>query len=82
MTMFLRIPLSLTVHCWLSCSAANWLKPPGIRRHKPLADRIPSWLHWRYMRNNLPLIVFLVVFFVVNIVLFVEAAVRHRDKGE
>ena len=62
------------------CSAANWLKPPGPQRRRPLSDLLPNWLTWRYIRNNLTWVIWLLLFAAANIVLFVEAAVRHRKK--
>ena len=62
-------------------SAANWLKPPAQRNQKTWSDYIPAWLRWKYIRNNLPYFIFCLIYAVVNIVLFVEASVRHRDKG-
>ena len=60
-------------------SAANWLKPPGHQHKHSASVLIPHWLTWRYIRNNLTWVIWVILFFTVNIVLFVEAAVRYRD---
>ena len=59
----------------LTISAANWLRPPQSRQQRSL----PHWMSRKYMRNNLSWVVWLCLYFVVNTVLFVEAAVRHRS---
>ena len=60
-------------------SASDWLKgPPRAKRQKnPFQDFHPL----RFFLNNIPLVVFLVIYFSINIVLFVEAAYRHRAGG-
>ena len=59
-------------------SAANWLKPPKFSCRRTLNDFVPHWLKWRYMRNNLTWVIWVAVYFLINLFLFVEAAVRHR----
>ena len=63
----------------LTISAANWLKPPPAQQRRRVSHYIPHWLSWRYIQNNLTWVVWLVLFFAVNTVLFVEAAVRHHS---
>ena len=50
-----------------------------MRRRRLSSNCIPHWMTWRYIRNNITWVIWLVLYFVVNIVLFVEAAVRHRE---
>lgn len=65
----------------LFCSAANWLKPQVLKKKKSCLEYFPSWMRWTYIRNNLSLVFFVVLFGSINVVLFIEAAVRHRQKG-
>ncbi len=59
-------------------SASDWLKgPPRPKRKKFLQDVHP----WGYFLNNVTQVVFLVIYFSINIVLFVEAAYRFRSGG-
>ena len=45
-----------------------------------MKKRIPHWMKWHYIRNNFVWTIWLVLYFIVNTVLFVEAAIRHRKK--
>ena len=61
-------------------SAANWLKPQKFRSN---TERFwPRWLSWQHFRNNWPYFAFLTLFFTINIVLFVEAAIRYRESSK
>ncbi|XP_072173756.1 NADPH oxidase 5-like [Diadema setosum] len=55
----------------LTISAASWLKPPSIKRTRPL---LPRYLTWRYVHNNYRKILFLVVYLLINVALFIQAA--------
>lgn len=63
----------------LTISAANWLRPPQFQQRRSISHYIPHWMSWKYVRNNLAWVVWLCLYFVINTVLFVEAAVRHRS---
>uniref|UniRef100_A0A1X7SRM5 EF-hand domain-containing protein n=1 Tax=Amphimedon queenslandica TaxID=400682 RepID=A0A1X7SRM5_AMPQE len=64
----------------LTISASNWLKPQKFSQNKKLSERFwPFWLSWNRIRNDLSYFIFLSVFFMINIVLFVEAAIRYRE---
>ena len=64
----------------LTISAVHWLMPPQAQqRRRRLSFLIPHWMSWRYIRNNLTWVIWLLAFFVVNSVLFIEAAIRHRS---
>ncbi len=60
-------------------SAAKWLNPPVAQRKRSLSTTVPHWLSWRYIRNNLAWVIWIILYFAVNILLFVEAAIRHRE---
>ncbi|XP_030829321.1 NADPH oxidase 5 [Strongylocentrotus purpuratus] len=61
----------------LTISAASWLKPPSL---KPSRRVLPRYLTWRYVHNNYRKILFLVVFILINVALFTEAAYRYAKK--
>ena len=60
----------------LTISAANWLKPPSSQPRKMCS--LPHWISHRYLRNNITYVTWLVSYLAVNVLLFVEAAVRYR----
>ena len=62
----------------LTISAAKWLKPPSAQSRRRWSQLIPHWMSRKYVRNNLTYVSWLSAYFVVNILLFVEAAVRYR----
>jgi hypothetical protein len=63
----------------LTISAAKWLKPPAPQAgRRRWAQFIPHWMSRKYVRNNITHVSWLSAYFVVNLLLFVEAAVRHR----
>ncbi len=62
----------------LTISAANWLKPTQAQQQRR-RHYVPHWMSWHYIRNNMAWVIWLTLFFVVNSVLFVEAAIRHRS---
>lgn len=61
-------------------SAANWFQLRKRSHQRRRIKRIPHWMRLSYLRNNLTWVIWLSLYFVVNIILFVEAAVRHRNK--
>lgn len=63
----------------LTVSAASWLQQNSQKRR--CFEYIPHWIKWKYIRNNVPLIFCIVLWITVNVVLFFEAAIRHKDKG-
>lgn len=66
-------------HVVISISAASWLQQNSQKRR--CFEYIPHWIKWKYIRNNVPLIFCIVLWITVNVVLFFEAAIRHKDKG-
>ena len=59
-------------------SASDWLKgPPRKRKKRFFKDLHP----WQFFLDNVTLIVYLTIYFSINIVLFIEAAHRHRAGG-
>ena len=68
--------------CHLLCilSAANWFQHCTRAHQRRRIIHIPHWMRLNYLRNNRAWIIWLSMYFVVNVVLFVEAAVRHRNK--
>jgi Ca2+-binding EF-hand superfamily protein len=66
----------------LTISAANWLKPPkSLQRHFVVSSYIPQWLSWRYLRNNLRSVFYLILFILVNVMLFLVGSIYYRDRG-
>ncbi|XP_019856436.1 PREDICTED: NADPH oxidase 5-like [Amphimedon queenslandica] len=64
----------------LTISSANWLKPQKLRQDKkPFEKFWPFWLSWKHIKNYWSYFIFLSVFFMINTVLFVEAAIRYRE---
>nr|XP_054749918.1 NADPH oxidase 5-like [Lytechinus pictus] len=61
----------------LTISAASWLKPPALKSSRRV---LPRYLTWRYVHNNYRKILFLVVFILINVALFTEAAYRYAKK--
>lgn len=64
----------------VSFSAANWLKPP-VPKKKTVSDVIPTQLKWKYIRNNLRSVIYVMLFVLINIGLFVVGVVLYHDKG-
>ena len=62
-------------------SAANWLKPPKSFQKRVLSSYVPHWLSWRYLRNNLRSVIYLLLFIAVNIGLFLVGSIYYREKG-
>lgn len=62
-------------------SAAMWLKPPSSQRRRVSNSCVPQWLSWRYIRNNVKWIVWLIIYVAINIILFVVAMIVYREKG-
>ncbi|XP_052785817.1 NADPH oxidase 5-like isoform X2 [Mya arenaria] len=60
----------------LTISAAQWLKPPS----KQSSDK--TWRRYftaDYLKNNLRKVVFFLVYWIVNVVLYILGAYNHRD---
>ncbi|KAM9808053.1 NADPH oxidase 5 [Neosynchiropus ocellatus] len=62
----------------LTISAANWLKPPEMDQKK---HRTPRYLTRVYWQNNSRKLLFLCVYACVNLLLFIMAAMQHRQGG-
>ena len=63
----------------VDCSAAGWLKPP---EDEPKAGfKIPRYLTWRYINNNVRKVIFVVAYCLVNATLFTETAYRFTSIG-
>ncbi|XP_077866627.1 NADPH oxidase 5-like [Saccoglossus kowalevskii] len=62
----------------LTISAASWLKPPDRKRSGRI---IPRYLTWRYIHNNLKKVVFLIVYFLLNIGLAFDGGWRYRQES-
>jgi len=63
----------------LTISAAKWLKPPSFDSVPYRFGKcLPYWMSQNYFLNNLTWILWVVVFVLLNIILFVEASVRHK----
>lgn len=52
------------------------------QRSKSMIDYLPNWLSLNHVKNNLPYVIFLVIFYTINTILFIEAAVRHKESGK
>ncbi|XP_053740574.1 NADPH oxidase 5 isoform X1 [Synchiropus splendidus] len=62
----------------LTISAANWLKPPETDQKK---RRTPRYLTRVYWQNNSRKLLFLCVYACVSLLLFIMAAMQHRQGG-
>ncbi|XP_013878453.1 NADPH oxidase 5 isoform X2 [Austrofundulus limnaeus] len=62
----------------LTISAANWLKPPDVDQKKPQTHRYLTRAYWQ---NNSRKLLFLCVYALLNLALFVCAALYHRYGG-
>lgn len=60
----------------LTISAANWLKPPSPQPRRRCS--LPHWISRRYLRNNITYVTWLTMYLAVNVLLFVEAALRYH----
>ena len=63
----------------LTISAANWLKPTPPRPKRNCTHFIPHWVSLKYIQNNLTLVVWMILYFWVNVGLFLQAAVEHSS---
>ncbi|XP_018422903.1 PREDICTED: NADPH oxidase 5 [Nanorana parkeri] len=61
----------------LTISAANWLKPPTVKKK----SRTPRYLTPSYWHNNRSKVLFMCVYCCVNVLLFTLAAVNHASLG-
>ncbi|XP_068128546.1 NADPH oxidase 5 isoform X2 [Hyperolius riggenbachi] len=61
----------------LTISAANWLKPPPVKKK----NRTPRYLTPTYWHNNRSKVLFMCSYGCVNILLFILAAVNHTSYG-
>ncbi|XP_065906157.1 NADPH oxidase 5-like isoform X2 [Dysidea avara] len=64
----------------LTISAANWLKPPSPKK-KSVSDIIPAQLKWKYIRNNLRSVIYVVLFVLINIGLFTLGVCLYYESG-
>ena len=62
-------------------SAAYWLQPPKPSQKRTLASFIPKWCTWKYLRNNIRSLVYVFLFFFINIALFLVGAILYRESG-
>ncbi|XP_071788669.1 NADPH oxidase 5-like [Asterias amurensis] len=63
----------------MTIGAAGWLKPPD---DEPKAGfKIPRYLTWRYINNNVRKVIFVVAYCLVNATLFTETAYRFTSIG-
>ena len=58
-------------------SAAHWLKPPEEEAKKKRFSP-PRYFTKDYIRKNLRKVMFIVVYCLINVVLFTVSAVRYR----
>lgn len=64
--------------CYVQChSAGNWFQPRQKPHHLRRIKRIPHWMKLYYFHNNMFWVIWFFLHFAVNIILFVEATVRH-----
>lgn len=63
-------------HC---CSAAQWLKPPGGSKKK--AKGWTEKFTWKYIRNNLRKVVFLILYVLVNVGLTAYTVNKYIDSN-
>ncbi|KAG8574912.1 hypothetical protein GDO81_009385, partial [Engystomops pustulosus] len=61
----------------LTISAANWLKPPTLKKR----NRTPRYLTRAYWHNNRSKVFFMCSYCCVNILLFTLAAINHSSLG-
>ncbi|XP_071825640.1 NADPH oxidase 5-like isoform X3 [Apostichopus japonicus] len=64
----------------LTISAASWLKPPIKRQGQK--SLLPRYLTWRYIHNNSRKLLFLLIYFFVNSVLFGTKCYEVRSYTE
>ena len=62
-------------------SAANWLKPPSKKKKKTLKQLYPHFLTLRYIRNNSSIVLYTIIYWLINIGLFGFAVYQQRDKN-
>lgn len=63
-------------------SASNWFRPtPTKRKTKKFSNICPSWMSWKYLINNWAYVLFIVIYIMLNVVLFAEAAIKYKDNG-
>ncbi|RDD42245.1 NADPH oxidase 5 [Trichoplax sp. H2] len=65
----------------LTISAANWLKPPPKKKKNSLKQIYPYYLTLRYIRNNLSITLFMIVYWLTNFGLFGFAVYQQREKN-
>ncbi|XP_065834073.1 NADPH oxidase 5-like isoform X2 [Oscarella lobularis] len=65
----------------LTISAANWLRPPPPSSPKSFSTFLPHYLTLKYMRNNLRVVVTVILFFLINAGLFACNSYLYRDSG-
>ncbi|XP_072019827.1 LOW QUALITY PROTEIN: NADPH oxidase 5-like [Amphiura filiformis] len=65
----------------LSIGASSWMQPPGSEKKSNKKSSIPRYLTWKYIRNNLKKVLFLVSYLALNLILYVEAGLRFYNAG-
>ena len=59
-------------------SAAHWLTPPTAEPVNKLNLKLPRYFTKHYITNNLRKVMFIAIYFLVNVALFTVSAVRYK----
>lgn len=63
----------------LTIGATSWLRPPQFHQRRNFSHYIPHWMSRKYVKNNLAWVVWLCLYFIINVILFTEAIARHSS---